>query len=54
MTTNSQMTETEIEEIEKGLLFKTDEKTIRANEFLNILTEMILDYHHNESGKQPN
>lgn len=50
----SQMTEMEIEEIEKGLLFKIDEKTLKVNEFLNILTEMVLDYHHLELDQQPN
>lgn len=32
------------EEIEHGEILKRDEKSLRAKEFLNILTDMILNY----------
>lgn len=33
-----------IEEIEHSDILKIDEKSVRAKEFLNILTDMILNY----------
>lgn len=45
--------EKNIEEIEHNELLNSDEKSLRAKEFLNILTDMILNYSQstNQAGK---
>ncbi|WP_165352618.1 hypothetical protein [Bacillus infantis] len=42
-----------LEEIKHNEILKSDEKSLKAKEFLNILTEMVLIYSQstNEAGK---
>ncbi|MGK4042949.1 hypothetical protein AB0Y20_11735 [Heyndrickxia oleronia] len=52
----SKILEDRTEEIENGEILKSDEKSLRAKEFINILTDMILNYSQltNQAKKQLN
>jgi hypothetical protein len=43
---NFLLNETIIDEIEGGSVLKKEERSMKAKEFLNILTEMIYTYNH--------